>query len=479
MVTRDVWQTALRPDVSGIAVDARLFHEAGCRLVHRYRVYKNPFPHQALRGGGSASSSTVLRGLGDGHRSTCTAQDFHSRVGGAAWPGIQVIVFRVARRLRNSRVQVEYHLSVVLRVLRDAPPPVHSLDSSAQELIRSAVTEVDEMDTVEETTDTTDTPPAIIPPPPGFSQFAWPYEYWSVGDGQSQFTFTKDLPGWFPVTSWGLPVDMPSLPVSPIVPDSSVDSVTAIMESSREESFTPSEVVVIVPPAGDVRPVQTEAELLADSPHPTNEGLLADLLWAPVAPRPLGISERGDPCSSATDKVPWWRIAREGPFLAQRSTATLRSIGAECAFRCTSYRASDYASPTGEFGIPLNHPRFLEWIGVPELANLLEIGPGRWINALSRDKAMAMAVRLQRDVYLMETNLDIVDQYALSLQSTASKMIEVLEPVTFHRRRWRRVLLGLWFAALPYKWRPWGCGDPRWTLYGCNRMAGSGMFILP
>ena len=44
-VTRDVWQTTLRPDVSSIAVDARLFHEAGCRLVHRYRVYKDPFSH--------------------------------------------------------------------------------------------------------------------------------------------------------------------------------------------------------------------------------------------------------------------------------------------------------------------------------------------------------------------------------------------------------------------------------------------------
>ena len=25
-------------------------HEAGCRLVHRYRVYKDPFPHQTQRG---------------------------------------------------------------------------------------------------------------------------------------------------------------------------------------------------------------------------------------------------------------------------------------------------------------------------------------------------------------------------------------------------------------------------------------------
>ena len=54
-VPRDLWLTALRPDVSGIAVDVRLFHEAGCRLVHKYRVYKDPFPHPALRGGGGGA----------------------------------------------------------------------------------------------------------------------------------------------------------------------------------------------------------------------------------------------------------------------------------------------------------------------------------------------------------------------------------------------------------------------------------------
>ena len=50
-VTRDVWHAARRPDLSGVAVDALLFHEAGRRLVHRYRVYKDPFPHPVLRNG--------------------------------------------------------------------------------------------------------------------------------------------------------------------------------------------------------------------------------------------------------------------------------------------------------------------------------------------------------------------------------------------------------------------------------------------
>ena len=44
-VPQELWQMALRPEVSGIAVDARLFHEAGRRLVHKYRVYKDHIQH--------------------------------------------------------------------------------------------------------------------------------------------------------------------------------------------------------------------------------------------------------------------------------------------------------------------------------------------------------------------------------------------------------------------------------------------------
>ena len=77
------------------------------------------------------------------------------------------------------------------------------------------------------------------------------------------------------------------------------------------------------------------------------------------------------------------------------------------------------------FGLPVHHPRFLEWIGVPQSACLLEMGAGRWVDHLSRDEAVAAAIQLQRDVGLMQTNLDVLDQYSLALQGTASKLIEL------------------------------------------------------
>ena len=144
-----------------------------------------------------------------------------------------------------------------------------------------------------------------------------------------------------------------------------------------------------------------------------------DRLWAPVAVPSPAIDNRREP------PVPRWRLAREGPFLAERSPGSIRSLGAGCAFRNTSYRHSDYDTPSGKFGLLVHHPRFLEWIVVPQSACLLEMGAGRWVDHLSRDEAVAAAVQLQRDVGLMQTNLDILDQYSLALQGTASRLIEV------------------------------------------------------
>ena len=60
------------------------------------------------------------------------------------------------------------------------------------------------------------------------------------------------------------------------------------------------------------------------------------------------------------------------------------------------------------------------------VCSLLEMGPGMLLHSLSRDQAMdAAALQLHRDVCLMTTNLDVLDQYVLCLQGTASKILEL------------------------------------------------------
>ena len=91
---------------------------------------------------------------------------------------------------------------------------------------------------------TSDAPIPVIRPPPGFRQFSWPREEWSLGGDPSLFDFAKEPPGWFPWGYGGQPVDLPLLPVLPILQCSLDDSVIANVGSSREESNTQSEAVV-------------------------------------------------------------------------------------------------------------------------------------------------------------------------------------------------------------------------------------------
>ena len=150
-----------------------------------------------------------------------------------------------------------------------------------------------------------------------------------------------------------------------------------------------------------------------EEPAPAEDFLFGDIVCEDALitkrslSKPTGNRGRG--------KVPRWRLAREGPFPNERSQASLRH---------TTYSAEDHASPEGGLGVPLDHPRFLEWLGAPDSAWLLEMSPGHRCDTLSRDQAMTAAMQLHRDACLMQTNLDILDQYALALHGTASKLLQ-------------------------------------------------------
>ena len=247
-------------------------------------------------------------------------------------------------------------------------------------------------------------------------------EEWGPDGDPSLFNFSKELSGWFPWGYGGQSVDPPSLPISPILQNSLDDSDVANVGSSREESNTPSEAVIATQTVVNALPVGIDSDALAESPSPdvvrpfsgSPVGAVADLpkyLTGHVGRRSPGL-------------VPRWRLAREGPFLSERSSSSLCCLGARCAFRNTTYRPSDYASPSGEFGIPLHHPRFLEWIGVG-----WSVGDGTGEAAIfvvsGSGYGYPADIQLHRDVCLIATNLDVLDQYSLSLQGTASKMMEL------------------------------------------------------
>ena len=360
-------------------------------------MYKDPFPHPALRDG------VLPRLLSFVNRAMVIARLTYLNISipSSGMPPGQVPVECFSGGVSiwelTSYRQVSFTCDVT--GLRRTTTPVDPPDIVLGEQSDPAVIRDD--DIVMEAV-TMDTSAAVVPPPPGYRQFLWPRDDWMVGSDTSLDTEVEVFPGGSPCRAAGLPVDPPSLLVSPIVLDSSDDSVAVQVGSSREESCVLSGISESAPSTA-----VAEAALLAKSSLPSAKFLLQDLQWVPAAPRLQDVITRGD--SRFSSKVPRWRLAREGPFLAERSTSVLRAFGAGCAFRRTTYRASDYVSPSGAFGISLNHTRFLEWIGVPESASLLELGPGQWLDTLSRDNAMAAVIQLHRDVCLMTTNLDILD----------------------------------------------------------------------
>ena len=135
------------------------------------------------------------------------------------------------------------------------------------------------------------------------------------------------------------------------------------------------EVGVLISPLDDSSSGVTQAVFYAHLPLPSvDNSLVPDLVWVPALPQSTG------PYVDRECPVPRWRLVQEGPFLEERSPESIRSLGPGCAFRNTTYRASDYATPVGDYGFPLHHPRFVEWIGVPQSAGLLEFSGSQWVD---------------------------------------------------------------------------------------------------
>ena len=460
-VPRDFWAKALRPEISGIAVDVMLFHESGRKLVHKYRVYRDPLPHPALREG------RISKLISLANRAMVIARLTQLRMAipasGHAPGEVPVDCFPKLTNVPNTpdRKRVSFA----------------TMDEAVE--VPSGTAPTEQIGTLSMIDNGPDAHAKSPGTPPGFRPFEWPQAEWdSNGDLQLD-------PGLPFVASWSVRLAEEAMlsppPLEPMSPIPNMDS----QDSMFVQTSTPEMDAVTPVVLKQIRSVRRQRTREASSPR-TKSGssastagfLFKDILCAEALIRQqVGQCTRDGRCdsggvetntfgTSATDtrsvqsthqewefridggvlvqgyfvrgginqatsgsvkstkRVPRWRLAREGPFPNERSQASLRVLGKGCLFRHTSYEWNDHAPPKGGLGVPLNHPRFLEWVGTPDTAWLLEMSPGHWCDTLSRDRALTAAMQLHKDACLMKSNLDVLDQYALALHGTASTILQ-------------------------------------------------------
>ena len=173
-------------DVSGVGVDALLFHEAGRRLVHRYRVYKDPFPHPALR------AIIIPRLLSCMCRAMAIARLTHLRISipsSGAPPGqvpVECIPEETAPISQSSFADEVAMLSAedLPEFSRLVPPLILPVvveeaalvsETGVTPLILPVVEElINETPAAELVEMKTTTPESGVPPPPGFLPFVFP-----------------------------------------------------------------------------------------------------------------------------------------------------------------------------------------------------------------------------------------------------------------------------------------------------------------
>ena len=74
-------------------------------------------------------------------------------------------------------------------------------------------------------------------------------------------------------------------------------------------------------------------------------------------------------------------------------------------------------------GVRQNHPHFLELVGAPESARLLDCSPSFWLEELGKEQVMAAAINPQRDAGVMLSNLQILSQFAMAMNRMSFSMM--------------------------------------------------------
>ena len=125
-------------------------------------------------------------------------------------------------------------------------------------------------------------------------------------------------------------------------------------------------------------------------------------------------------------------LSLEGPFDVHQdrpvSGASPRVLDGMQSYQ---YRMTSYDQESGgldfspAYGVQLHDPRLLEYVGAPESARLLSRSPEYWLHHIGHEKTLAAALQLQHDTGLILSNVQVLQQFATSLNRTSSKVMRV------------------------------------------------------
>ena len=94
-----------------------------------------------------------------------------------------------------------------------------------------------------------------------------------------------------------------------------------------------------------------------------------------------------------------------------------------CPYRFLESGKLPFTDGNPAYGLQLHHPHFLELVGAPESARLLDCSPSFSVEHLGKEQAMAMAINLQRDAGVMLSNLQILSQFAMEMNRMSFSMM--------------------------------------------------------
>ena len=94
-----------------------------------------------------------------------------------------------------------------------------------------------------------------------------------------------------------------------------------------------------------------------------------------------------------------------------------------CPYRFSESGDFPFTDGNPAYGLQLHHPRFLELVGAPESARLLDCSPMFLVDKLGREQAMAAAINLQWDTGVMLSNLQILSQFTMAMNRMSFSMM--------------------------------------------------------